>query len=113
MEGMTTGSSAGTDMSAMSGATTQRAWGRQAGADMQECIQNCLDCHATCTETATYCLQMGGKHADASHRKCQNWRNTVFSLRLCPSPPNLSLGYHLPLPGHQQQRLQGTESLPE
>ncbi len=34
---------------------------------MQECIQNCLDCHRICVETAAHCLQMGGKHAEASH----------------------------------------------
>ena len=35
--------------------------------DMQECIQNCLDCHRICLETAMHCLQMGGKHADPAH----------------------------------------------
>jgi hypothetical protein len=34
---------------------------------MQECIQNCLDCHSTCLNTITYCLQQGGDHADAKH----------------------------------------------
>ncbi len=31
------------------------------------CIQNCLDCHRTCTETIAHCLQMGGKHAEPAH----------------------------------------------
>lgn len=35
--------------------------------DMQECIQNCIDCHRTCLETTACCLQQGGTHADASH----------------------------------------------
>jgi hypothetical protein len=47
--------------------STQRPWGRQVSAEMQECIQNCLDCHAICVETATYCVQMGGKHAEPTH----------------------------------------------
>ena len=34
---------------------------------MQECLQNCQQCHAICTETAQHCLQMGGKHAEADH----------------------------------------------
>src|SRR5512133_1858890 len=67
MDGMGTGSSINTSANAMNAGMAQRPWGRQVGADMQECIQNCLDCHAICTETATYCLQMGGRHAEASH----------------------------------------------
>ena len=35
--------------------------------EMQQCIQNCFDCHRSCTETASHCLQMGGKHASADH----------------------------------------------
>jgi hypothetical protein len=35
--------------------------------DMQQCIQNCVDCHRICLETPAYCLQQGGKHAEASH----------------------------------------------
>ena len=35
--------------------------------EMKTCIQNCLDCHRVCTETAAHCLQMGGKHADPHH----------------------------------------------
>ncbi|HSH80069.1 MAG TPA: four-helix bundle copper-binding protein [Herpetosiphonaceae bacterium] len=34
---------------------------------MQQCIQNCLDCHSICLATVAYCLQMGGMHAEASH----------------------------------------------
>lgn len=37
------------------------------GAEMRQCIESCLDCHATCLETITHCLRMGGKHAEASH----------------------------------------------
>ncbi len=32
---------------------------------MQTCIQNCLDCHRDCMQAITYCVGMGGKHAEA------------------------------------------------
>ncbi len=35
--------------------------------DMQQCIQNCTECHRICLETVQHCLQMGGKHAEAAH----------------------------------------------
>ncbi|HCF26386.1 MAG TPA: ferredoxin [Cyanobacteria bacterium UBA11049] len=35
--------------------------------EMQQCIQNCLDCHSICLNTVTYCLQKGGHHAEAAH----------------------------------------------
>ena len=34
---------------------------------MQQCIEECLSCHRVCLETVTYCLQQGGKHAEATH----------------------------------------------
>lgn len=34
---------------------------------MNECIENCTQCHATCLETINYCLGKGGKHADPEH----------------------------------------------
>jgi len=36
-------------------------------AAMNECIDNCTQCHQICIETASYCLSMGGKHAAADH----------------------------------------------
>jgi hypothetical protein len=33
---------------------------------MQECIEDCLNCHAVCTMTLQYCLLEGGEHADAN-----------------------------------------------
>lgn len=36
-------------------------------AEMQECIEACTNCAAVCLETATYCLEKGGKHAEAHH----------------------------------------------
>ena len=35
--------------------------------EMQQCIQECLNCHSTCLQTVTYCLQQGGRHAEAGH----------------------------------------------
>ncbi|TAK07621.1 MAG: four-helix bundle copper-binding protein [Candidatus Manganitrophaceae bacterium] len=35
--------------------------------EMEQCIQNCLDCYRVCLQAVTYCLQMGGKHAAADH----------------------------------------------
>lgn len=37
------------------------------GEEMQQCIQNCLDCHSTCLNTMTYCLKQGGKHSESAH----------------------------------------------
>jgi hypothetical protein len=48
---------------------TGQAWGQQLSAEMRECIQNCLSCHAVCVETAAHCLRMGGKHAEERHIK--------------------------------------------
>lgn len=35
--------------------------------EMQNCINECLSCHAVCLETIRHCLEMGGKHAEAKH----------------------------------------------
>ncbi len=35
--------------------------------EMQECIDRCTECHQLCTDTAAYCLQQGGRHADFVH----------------------------------------------
>jgi hypothetical protein len=37
--------------------------------EMHACIERCSDCHDVCVATATYCLQQGGKHADATHMR--------------------------------------------
>ena len=36
-------------------------------AEMQECIQNCIDCARSCKETLAHCLSKGGKHAAEAH----------------------------------------------
>jgi hypothetical protein len=33
---------------------------------LQECIEDCLNCHAACTMTAQYALGEGGAHADVN-----------------------------------------------
>ncbi len=38
-------------------------------AEMEQCIQNCTDCHKVCEQTLAYCLQMGGRHVEAPHLK--------------------------------------------
>jgi hypothetical protein len=50
----------GAEQSGMHAAHT----GTHDNAAMQECIQNCLDCHAVCLTTITHCLDMGGRHAE-------------------------------------------------
>ena len=36
-------------------------------ADVQQCIEECKECHAICVETVTSCLNVGGAHADPHH----------------------------------------------
>ena len=43
------------------------ATSRQLSGDMQQCIQECLNCHSICLATVPYCLQMGGQHAEPRH----------------------------------------------
>ena len=45
---------------------TERAHHHRSG-QMEQCIQNCQNCHHICLETVTHCLQKGGKHAEAAH----------------------------------------------
>ena len=39
----------------------------QMDAGMRDCIDRCSECHRVCVETAAHCLEMGGRHAEASH----------------------------------------------
>ena len=34
---------------------------------MNDCIDNCTQCHAICLETINYCLGQGGQHAAPEH----------------------------------------------
>ena len=62
---------------------------QQLSAEMQQCINDCLDCHATCLETITYCTQKGGKHVEATHlgllRDCAEICQTGANLMCCGS----------------------------
>ena len=36
--------------------------------EMQQCIQNCQECHRVCLHKAmSHCLEMGGKHTEPNH----------------------------------------------
>lgn len=35
--------------------------------EMEQCIQNCLDCYRTCLETINYCIWMGGTDSEPAH----------------------------------------------
>ncbi len=35
--------------------------------EMQACIDECQQCHATCLKTIEHCLQKGGRHAEPDH----------------------------------------------
>lgn len=48
--------------------TVQAHWEPQKNR-MQECTENCIECHRVCLETVLWCLQEGGDHAVASHIK--------------------------------------------
>ncbi|MBI2930632.1 MAG: four-helix bundle copper-binding protein [Planctomycetes bacterium] len=34
---------------------------------VQECVNECIDCHGVCLQTIQYCLRIGGRHAEATH----------------------------------------------
>jgi hypothetical protein len=64
--------------------------------DIQHCIQTCLDCHNSCLNTVTYCLQQGQHHSDVAHitlmmdcaEICQTsanfmLRNSALHMRTC------------------------------
>jgi hypothetical protein len=35
--------------------------------EMQQCIDECTQCHNVCLSTLNHCLERGGKHADPAH----------------------------------------------
>lgn len=64
--------------------------------EMQQCIDNCLNCHSICLQTVGHCLEMGGNHAEAAHIRmlldcaeiCQTsanfmLRNSTFHPQVC------------------------------
>src|SRR5687767_11865512 len=40
---------------------------QQANEGVDECIQNCTECNHVCLETVTFCLKLGGTHAEPAH----------------------------------------------
>lgn len=59
--------------------------------DIQDCIANCKRCHETCLRMAmTYCLQMGGRHAEPEHLQlmigCAEICQTAANFMLYGSP---------------------------
>ncbi len=59
---------------------------RQTSGNMQQCIDECLKCHAICLDTVTYCLEQGGKHAKASHI-----RTLLACAEICQTSANFML----------------------
>lgn len=57
---------------------------------MQQCIQECQQCFAVCSETTTHCLSMGGNHATAEHvtmlLDCADICRTAAAFMLRSSP---------------------------
>jgi hypothetical protein len=40
--------------------------------ETQQCIDECLNCYSICLQTVQHCLELGGKHAEASHIRILN-----------------------------------------
>ncbi len=62
------------------------AAGHQMSQEMQACIATCQECHSTCLQTVTYCLQQGGRHAEAAHI-----RVLLDCAELCQTSANFML----------------------
>lgn len=58
--------------------------------DIQRCIDECVKCHRVCEATVQYCLQKGGKHAEADHIRilldCADICQTSANFMLRGSP---------------------------
>lgn len=59
--------------------------------DMRQCIEDCLDCYATCLSTAmNHCLEMGGPHVEKQHftlmTACAELCRTAAHFMLIGSP---------------------------
>ena len=56
-------------------------------ADMQACIEACLDCHKTCLGMAmNHCLEAGGKHLEPEH-----FRLMIACAEICQAAANVML----------------------
>lgn len=59
--------------------------------EMQQCIENCQECHKVCLHKAMqHCLEMGGKHVEANHMRlmlnCAEICQTSLNFMLSGSP---------------------------
>lgn len=58
--------------------------------DMEQCIQECLNCYSLCTTTAAHCLTLGGQHASRQHQTalsdCATLCQTSADVMLRGSP---------------------------
>lgn len=58
--------------------------------EMQQCIQNCSDCHRICLATVPHCLRMGGDHASPGHittlLQCAKLCETSADMMLLNAP---------------------------
>lgn len=59
--------------------------------DLQQCIDECLNCYRTCLHTAmNHCLQMGGRHVEPEHFRlmmnCAEICRTSADFMLSSSP---------------------------
>lgn len=56
-------------------------------AEMEQCIQNCLNCHHVCYEMAlNHCLESGGKHTEPKH-----FRLMLNCAEICQTSANFML----------------------
>ncbi|HAR64458.1 MAG: four-helix bundle copper-binding protein [Candidatus Margulisiibacteriota bacterium] len=64
---------------------------------IRECIGITKDCANTCTETQTYCLQLGGNHAELNHMRmlldCTEMCNTCSDVMMRGSDYYQSICY--------------------
>ncbi len=58
--------------------------------ELQQCIQDCMDCYQACIQTMHHCLAKGGEHAKAEHIRelanCAQICLTSVNLMLSGSP---------------------------
>jgi len=56
-------------------------------ADMEECIENCLECYHICFELAmNHCLETGGEHTEPAH-----FRLMINCAEICRTSANFML----------------------
>ena len=58
-----------------------------ANPEMQQCIENCMNCHRVCYQTAlNHCLETGGKHTEPAH-----FRLMMNCAEICQTSANFML----------------------